>query len=74
MGRCNTKQVDSPGTKKTFIEGRIIVIGNEYGEGEGDLNELIIFQKLSKSFVCNLKYERIIGVEVYERDFVRAAC
>ena len=41
MGRCNTKQVDSPGTKKTFIEGRIIVIGNEYGEG--DLNELIIF-------------------------------
>lgn len=38
---CNTKQVDSPGTKKTFIEGRIIVIGNEYREV--DLNELIIF-------------------------------
>lgn len=32
MGRCNIKQVDSPGTEKTFIEGRIIVIGDEYGE------------------------------------------
>jgi hypothetical protein len=28
-------------TEKTFIEGRIIVIGNEYGKG--DLNKLIIF-------------------------------
>jgi hypothetical protein len=41
MGRCNTQQVDSPGTEKTFIEGKIIVIGNKYGEE--DLNKLIIF-------------------------------